>query len=85
MAEGRVTFLSGIDILVVVPRPRLDGRERRRLAVQILVKAVEAHGLPWDAPVEVHVVGEEEAERYLRGRAVRIEPGGEEAQGARSP
>ncbi len=84
VAEGRVTVLSDIDVLVVVPRPRLDGRERRRLAVQILVRAMEAYGLPWDAPVEVHVAGTEEAERYLRGRAVRIEPG-DEASGAQSP
>lgn len=76
VAEGRVTVLSDIDVLVVVPRPRLGGGERRRLAVQILVRAIEAHGLPWDAPVEIHVAGTEEAQRYLRGRAVEVGPGG---------
>ncbi len=81
VAEDRVTVLSDIDILVVVPKPRLTGRERLQLTVDILDRAIERHGLPWDAPVEIHVVGQEEASRFLKGRSIEVtqthtEPGG---------
>ncbi len=72
VAEGRATVLSDIDVVVVVPRPRLDGRERLQLTLDILERAIDAYGLPWDAPVEIHVVGSEEANRYMRGRTVEI-------------
>jgi len=73
VAEDRITVLSDIDLLVVVPRPVLSPIEKRRLAVKILERAIAAHMLPWDAPVEIHVVGSEEAEPFLRqGKAVKI-------------
>jgi predicted nucleotidyltransferase len=73
VAENRATVLSDIDVLVIVSKPRLEPREKKRLAVRILDEAIARHGLPWDAPVEVHVVGREEAARFLgRGRAIRI-------------
>jgi len=40
--------------------------ERKRLSVEILERAIDAYGLPWDAPVELHIVGEKEAEEYLK-------------------
>ncbi len=74
IAEGRATVLSDIDVVIVVPKPRLEGKERLRLAVDILERAIDAHGLPWDAPVEIHVAGSEEAHRYLKGRRVEVKP-----------
>ncbi len=60
VAEGRVTVLSDIDILVVVPR----GRLRRGLYTEIMARAMDAYGLPFDAPVELHIVEEGGEARY---------------------
>ena len=69
VAEGRVTVLSDIDILVVVPR----GARRRGLYVEILSRAMDEYGLPFDAPVELHIVEEGEDSRY-RGRRIPVQP-----------
>jgi len=61
IAENRVTVLSDIDILVVIP----DNLDPRGLSVKILVNAMDKHGLPWDAPVELHIVRRSEAKQYL--------------------
>ncbi|ABL79084.1 nucleotidyltransferase domain-containing protein [Thermofilum pendens] len=73
VAEDRVTALSDIDILVVVP-----GGARKGLYADVLERAIDAYGLPWDAPVELHIVSENEAKEYLRRarRAVHVTPGG---------
>ncbi len=68
VAEGTYTVLSDIDILIVVPR----GKARRKLARDILLHAIDNHGLPWDAPVELHVVEEGKEQPYLKGRHIRI-------------
>ena len=60
VAEGRVTVLSDIDLLVVVPRGRLG----RRLYAEILSVAMDRYGLPLDAPVELHIVEEGGEARY---------------------
>ncbi len=59
VAAGTYTVLSDIDILVVVPK----GLLRRGLSRDIMVKAMDI-GLPWDAPVELHVVEEGEEKHY---------------------
>ena len=64
VAEGRTTIYSDIDILVVVKST--DPNTRRKLLIDILERAIDTYGLPWDAPVELHVVGEERAKEYLR-------------------
>ena len=40
----------------------------------ILEKAIDGYGLPWDAPVELHIVDKREAREYLKRarRSVRI-------------
>ncbi len=73
-AEDRLTVLSDIDIVVVSPRaPR--GPERHRLAIRIRMEAVERHGVPWDYPLDIHVMTPEEFEearrRYYR-RVVEV-------------
>ena len=51
-AEGRLTILSDVDVLVCVKK---EGEDLRELRKQILVKAMDKYGLPWDYPVEIHV------------------------------
>ncbi len=69
-AEGRLTVLSDIDILVC-----LEGEDARRrgLAGEILWRAVDKFGLPWDYPVEIHVVGASECETYLKRRYIKAD------------
>ena len=47
--------------------PRTLGNEElKRLPADILLKAIEGYGLPWDAPVEVHVADTRTLELYLK-------------------
>ncbi len=64
VAEGRTTIYSDIDILVVVKI--IDPNTQRKLLIDILERAIDTYGLPWDAPVELHVVSEERAKEYSK-------------------
>mgnify|MGYP000008673373 CR=1 FL=1 len=72
VAEGRATVLSDIDVLIVVRG--LDSASRRQLSVEILDRAIAVYGLPWDSPVELHVVDEVSFREYLKRcrRVVRV-------------
>jgi len=72
VAEGRTTVLSDIDVLIVVKR--ISAEEKKTLYVEILEKAIDEYGLPWDAPVELHIVDEDGAREYLRQarKSVRV-------------
>ena len=70
VAEGRTTVLSDIDILIVVKE--IPG-DKKRLYVEILERAIDSYGLPWDAPVELHIVEEKDVERYMKCLGMRIE------------
>ena len=74
VAEGRTTVLSDIDVLIVAKETPGD---KKRLYVEILERAIDSYGLPWDAPVELHIVGEKDAERYMKclGKRMEIETG----------
>ena len=61
-AEGRLTVLSDIDVLVVVDRP---GRDRLTLTLELLRRAREL-GAPEDAPLDIKVLTVEELEEHLR-------------------
>jgi len=60
---------------VAVPTT-LSNEELKRLPVDILLRAIEEYGLPWDAPVEVHVADAKTLELYVKAfrRAVRVGP-----------
>jgi hypothetical protein len=46
----------------------------KKLYNEILGKAIDAYGLPWDAPVELHITDKKRAEEYLKkGKHVKIE------------
>ena len=70
VAEGRTTVFSDIDILIVAKE---IPRDKKRLYVEILERAIDSYGLPWDAPVEFHIVEEKDVERYMECLGKRIE------------
>ncbi len=63
-AEGRLTALSDLDILVVLPYEP-SPRERLQVKKRILMEAFE-QGVPWDYPVDLHVTGPKGFEGYKR-------------------
>ena len=67
-----MTVLSDIDILIVAKE---IPRDKKRLYVEILEKAIDEYGLPWDAPIELHIVDEIESREYLKQvrKSIRIE------------
>ncbi len=75
-AENRLTALSDIDVAVVLPYEP-SPKERLKLKQDILIKAIDEYGLPWDYPIELHVVGPErfkEIKRY--SKVIQVWPGG---------
>ena len=63
VAEGTYTALSDVDILVVLPGRR-DNHTLLHVYLKILEEAFNL-GLPWDYPLNLIVVDEERAERFL--------------------
>ena len=55
-------------ILIVAKRVNTD--KRKTLYANILEKAIDEYGLPWDAPVKLHITDEKEAEEYLKRRKI---------------
>lgn len=68
VAEGRTTIYSDIDILIVLP----EKVDKKNLYVKILTKAMDEHGLPVDAPVELHIATEEEAKHYMKSKIIEV-------------
>lgn len=64
VAEDRITVLSDIDILIVVKR-NIEGKEKRELKKNILIRAMDFYDLPFDAPVELHVEDERASKTYF--------------------
>lgn len=64
VAEDRVTALSDIDILIIVSKP-ISPSESLTLRREILIKAMDSYGLPFEAPVEIHLTDAQNAQRYL--------------------
>ncbi|MEM2234964.1 MAG: nucleotidyltransferase domain-containing protein [Desulfurococcaceae archaeon] len=70
VAEGRATVLSDIDVLIVVDN--INNRDLLKLKIAIMNKAIDCYGLPWDAPVELHILSRGEAEEIYKGLKIRI-------------
>jgi predicted nucleotidyltransferase len=66
VAEGRTTIYSDVDVLIAIPARVLDDEAKKNLAIEVLEKAIDVYGLPWGAPVEVHIADARTLERYLR-------------------
>ncbi len=64
-AEGRLTILSDIDVLICINEP-ISEKEIAELRKRILIKAMDEYGLPWDYPVELHIHTKCECERLLK-------------------
>ncbi|MGC8982890.1 MAG: hypothetical protein ACP5KA_03950 [Desulfurococcaceae archaeon] len=59
-----VKYRCDIDVLVVVDG--IDASTKKKLVVDILERAIGVYGLPWDAPVELHIASRGKAERYFK-------------------
>jgi predicted nucleotidyltransferase len=64
-AEGRLTVESDVDVIVCIP-VSADEDEARRLRREIIKRAIDVYGLPWDYPIELHLYGEKECEELLK-------------------
>ncbi|MCE4611420.1 MAG: nucleotidyltransferase domain-containing protein [Desulfurococcales archaeon] len=67
-AEGRLTVLSDIDVVVIARDPP-RGPELLDLVERVMVRAFEK-GLPDDAPIDLKIMGRREFEE-LKGRIYR--------------
>lgn len=65
VAEDRITVLSDIDILILL-HGNLSTKELKEARKKIFFNAVDKYNLPFDSPVELHVVDEEKAKLYFR-------------------
>lgn len=65
VAEDRLTVLSDIDVLICVSSPS-SNEELARLRKRVLAEAMDAYGLPWDYPIELHVYAKGECEKILK-------------------
>ncbi|BDB99743.1 nucleotidyltransferase domain-containing protein [Saccharolobus caldissimus] len=61
VAENRVTVLSDIDILIVS-----EVKESFKFKLEVFKRAFDIYGLPFDAPVELHVTDKEGFKSYLK-------------------
>ena len=75
VVENRTTIYSDIDILVALLSRTLDSEAVKKLTVEIIERAIIVYGLPWDAPVEIHIADLKTIEKYLRAckRIIPIE------------
>ncbi len=63
-AENRLTAKSDVDVLIALPK-KPSFSEAVELRARVL-EAAEELGLPPYAPIELHIVGEEELEEYAK-------------------
>ena len=70
-AEDRLTILSDIDVLIVLPyTPSFE--EVIELRTKIMERAEELR-LPVYAPIELHIIGKEEIKKYMKkGKIVPV-------------
>ncbi|WP_225968837.1 nucleotidyltransferase domain-containing protein [Saccharolobus islandicus] len=61
VAENRATVLSDIDILIVS-----EVKESFKFKLEVFKRAFDIYGLPFDAPVELHVTYKEGFKGYLK-------------------
>lgn len=68
-AEGRLTVMSDIDVLVVLhERPPFERAVELRSKI---IERAEELGLPIYAPLELHIAGREDLRKYAeRGRVI---------------
>ena len=59
-AEGRLTVLSDVDVVIVSRSVPRDEAGKQRLRLEIRDRAVTRYGLPWDYPVDIHLYNEDE-------------------------
>ena len=70
-AEDRLTAISDLDILIVLPWDP-NPRERLEIKKRILLEAFEK-GLPWDYPIDLHITGPKGLQQYQKHTKKMIE------------
>jgi len=70
-AEDRLTVLSDIDTVVVPSRP-LDSKAVNQLRREVYARATDFYNLPWDYPVEIHVMQREGFEETFLRRGKKV-------------
>lgn len=63
-AEGRLTVESDVDLVVCIPSASRE--ELSSLMKEIMRRAIDLHGLPWDYPIELHMCDERMCEEILK-------------------
>jgi len=74
-AEDRLTVLSDVDVLVVTSRT-LDSKSLNEFRRAIYARAVDIYNLPWDYPLEIHIMSREEFDEAFakrRKKTVKVE------------
>jgi len=61
-----VTIFSDIGVLITIPGRMLINSEKKNILVEILERAIMVYGLPWDAPVQVHIADSTSIGRYRK-------------------
>jgi predicted nucleotidyltransferase len=61
-AEGRLTIESDVDVVVCIP----VGTNDRKLRKEIMRRAIDVYGMPWDYPIELHLYEERECKEILK-------------------
>ena len=63
-AEGRLTVLSDVDVLIVLRRD-IGSREATCISMLVYEEAVRL-GMPWDYPLNLHLAGPKLLQLYRR-------------------
>lgn len=71
-AENRLTVLSDIDVAIVLEKP-LPPEKLVEMRRRIYSRAVDVYQLPWDYPIEIHLMSREDFE-YIekKSKIIRI-------------
>jgi len=72
-AENRLTVLSDVDVVICF-KEEIKPEETWNIRKKVLALAMDKYGLPWDYPVEVHVLTCSEFTKMPSSkRAVKVE------------
>jgi len=70
-AEDRLTVLSDVDIVVIPSKP-LDNEALNQLRRKVYARAIDFYNLPWDYPVEIHIMQREEFEEVFLKKGKKV-------------
>jgi len=71
VAEGRLTVLSDVDVVIVVDKD-FNASDVNMLRRSVYVRAVDLYGLPWDYPIDIHIMSRDEFTRVFIRRGKKV-------------